>query len=173
MFSLLKNRIYRFHAWCDQNESWKFALMISLIGIPNMMIMLSDKTTSGLLFTGVILFMFTCLLALSRVNYVSGKWEFDGSKYKIPEVGDVLVIKKDFWWDGGFRKIKPNTSTRSSNMIESGEEWKVTVIKSENCDWKIYLKSERGDITISYFKSLGYWKTKSDIRNDVLKRIGI
>jgi hypothetical protein len=174
MLSLLKNRLYRFHAWCDENELWKFAIMISFVGVPNLMIMMSDKVSVGLLFAGVILFMITCILALTRMNYISGKWIFDGSKYKIPEIGDVIVIERDFLWDGGFRKIKANKTIRpSSNTIEKGEEWRVSNIKSQSCDWKIYLNSERGAIIISYFKSKGHWKTKSDIRNSKLRKIGI
>lgn len=193
MLRMLKNRLYRFHSWLDKKESSKFIIMLLLVGVPNAMIVFSDRTSPSMLFGGVALFMFTCLLALTRMNYISGKWKFNKSAYNIPLKGEQIVIKKSFWYDGGFLKNAPNPTdpSRKPNtiLIPAGTTAKVKSIRELSDDWEIllsfepsllsnsvygtYTSSYSSGVTIPYIESRKHWKTKSDVRNDILTKIGI
>jgi hypothetical protein len=182
---MLKNNICRLNDWFNRHEVVNMTLLIGLVGLGSTLITLGIS-----LFTGVMLYVIVCFFALGRTRF-----KFDRSLYKIPEVGEILVVTKPFFWDGGFLKaprtggpyFKPNTLE-----IERGTEWKITevVINCPNheSDWTIYMEfinknnieilSTHGRVRviqmdIRYFESRGYWRTKSDIRNDKLKRLGL
>lgn len=167
--------MYRLHKWLDERELLKFFLLLMSIGVPNSILALSNS--SVLIFIALSMFLISLPIYLTRINYISGKWEFNKSIYKLPEVGDVFVMEKTFWWDGGFRKLPPHGPGSKPNywIIKGKTEWRVTDIKASDCDWKIYLSSldDKYDIYLKYFESRGYWKTKSDIRNGKLSELGI
>lgn len=170
MFSLLKNNLYRLHKWLDNHETTKFIVMLVTVAIPNVVIMLSNPLIGVSMY--IILFPFF----LSRYLFVTGGLKFDKTKYEIPVVGELISVEKDFYFDGRFLKfinptdpsIKP--STIKINRFRVAEVIDVVDMKG---DWDIFLKFSNETIVIPYFGSRGYWKTKSDIRSERLKKIGI
>lgn len=178
MLRLLNNGLYRLNYWLDRNELSKFLIMLSVVGFSNVMLVCSNSLY------GIIPILIVCAFTLVRMKFQTGDWDFKKDIYKVPEVGDVFVIKKDFYWDGGFKKFI-NLSDPSRKpwyyYIKVGTEWRVTELKDKEGDWKIYLVYTGNDpylqelphITIKYFESRKYWKTKSDIRDEKLRKIGI
>lgn len=126
---------------------------------------------------GVVGLTLICLFTLVRMKFQTGGWEFEKTLYDIPEVGEMVVIQKTFFWDGGFKKyINHSDPSRKPwyYRAEKGTRWAICDISDINGDWSITLEDvNTNTITIGYFESRKYWKTKSDIRNDKLRKIGI
>lgn len=170
MFGLLKNKLYRLHQWLDNHEPTKFIVMIVTVAIPNVVIMLSNPLIGVSMY--VILFPFF----LSRYFFITGVLKFDRTLYDIPVVGELISVEKDFYFDGGFLKflnptdpsIKP--STIKINRFRVAEVIDVVEVSG---DWDIFLKFSNESIVIPYFESRKYWITKSNVRNEKLRKIGI
>lgn len=184
MFSLLKNRLYRMHLWLDNRESLKFILMLMSVGVPNLLMFFgSNKNVASV---GIILFLLVVIFSLTRINYISGKLKFNRSTYNPPSIGEQINITKTFWYDGSFRKSfnpcdpsqKPSTIRIPAgailmveDVIESDADWEITVLFNSVGSINSIAQTHR--ISMKYFESRSCWKTKSDIRNDILERIGI
>ena len=107
------------------------------------------------------------------------KIEFDRSKYNVPEVGEIVVVKKDFYYDGSFRKfINQSDPSQKPNWrkISKGTELIILNVEETDGDWKIRFidnSPSKGDISLYYIDTKDYWNTKSNIRNKKLKKLGI
>jgi membrane protein YdbS with pleckstrin-like domain len=112
MVSMLKNSFYRFNRWLDNNEVTKFLLL--LLSVLLFTLPLHFGGVTGL-FVSISAITIVCLFVIFRMNIMNDKVKFDRSKYQVPEVGDVVVIKKEFFYDGQFRKFI-NTSDQSQNQ---------------------------------------------------------
>jgi hypothetical protein len=115
------------------------------------------------------------------MSIINDKVKFDRSKYQVPETGEIVIVKKDFYYDGQFKKFI-NTSDQSQKpnwwKVTKGTELVILNIEETNADWKITLTNEqnwrtKGDLYLYYLDTKDYWNTKSNIRNNVLKRLGI
>lgn len=178
MLRLLNNELYRINNWLDRHELSKFFIMLLAVGFSNV-ILVCGKSPYG-----VIPILIVTAFTLVRMKFQTGVWDFKKDIYDIPEVGDVFVIKRDFYWDGGFKKFI-NFSDPSRKpwyyYIKVGTEWRVTKLKDKEGDWEIYLRytgndsylTEELNINVKYFESRKYWKTKSNIRDEKLRKIGI
>jgi hypothetical protein len=115
--------------------------------------------------------------AMSVQSY--DKIEFDRSKYNVPEVGEIVVVKKDFYYDGSFRKfINQSDPSQKPNWrkISKGTELIILNVEETDGDWKIRFidnSPSKGDISLYYIDTKDYWNTKSNIRNKKLKKLGI
>jgi hypothetical protein len=170
----LINKLYRFNRWLDKRETLKFILLIVyvLLGFGSFQF--------GNLIFGTIMISILCFITISRVFIIDGRLKFDRSEYCVPDVGEIVVIKKDFFYDGSFRKfINTSEPGRKPNWLEirKGTEWIISGIKETDGDWKISMKDcwWEGiyDMNLYYLDTKDYWETKSDIRNNTLKKIGI
>jgi len=177
MKEIILNGVYRSHLFLDRHEAFKFLLLIFVVGISNVFLV------CGYVILFLISFILITCFTLTRVIPAP---KSKRSLYNVPEVGDILVIKKSFFYNGEFLGhkyphlnvyIKPNIWG-----IKEGTEWLVDKIEEwepETGDWNLHLISTNTDsfyedgINIKYFKSRGYWKTKVDIRNDKLKKLGL
>jgi hypothetical protein len=148
--------------------------MIVSIGIPNLVIVLSGGHASLLI--GISLYVVLFPFFISRYKYITGLLKFDKNRYHLPVVGELVSIEKDFYFDDRFLKfinptdpsIKPSTIKINRLRIA-----KVVEVVDMDGDWNIFLKFDNENIVLPYFESRRYWKTKSDIRNERLKKIGI
>lgn len=171
MFSLLKNKLYRFNIWLDRHELFKFIFMIFyiLVSVGNIQF--------GNLFLEIIMLLMLSLYTFFRMFVMNGKIKFNRSKYDVPLVGETLVVTKTFYWDGSFRKfINPTDPSRKPwwYTLPKGKEMRVLSILKVEGDWEITLTDEFDDkVVINYFESRKYWRTKTDIRDEKLRRIGI
>lgn len=170
MFGLLKNNLYRLHTWLDCHETTKFIVMLITVAIPNVVIM----ATSPMI--GVSMYIILFPFFLSRYFFINGNLKFDRTLYDIPVVGELISVEKDFYFDGSFLKfinptdpsIKP--STIKINRLRVAEIIDIVEVRG---DWDIFLKFSNESIVVPYFESRKYWKTKSDVRSERLKKIGI
>lgn len=176
MVSMLKNSIFRLNRWLDKNEMFKFLFMISIVagGMINIQF--------GNLFIGVSMILSLTFLGLYRILMNDGMVKFDRSKYQVPQVGEIVVVKKDFYYDGSFRKFI-NTSDQSQKpnwwKVSKGTELVILNVEETNSDWKVRLieptinSQTRGDLHLYYLDTKDYWDTKANIRNKLLKKLGI
>jgi hypothetical protein len=173
---MLKNRFYRFNRWLDKRETLKFILMVVyvLIGFGSIQF--------GYLIFGTIMISILCFITISRVFIIDGKLKFDRSVYDIPSVGEIVVVKKDFYYDGSFRKFI-NTTDPSQRpnwwKVSKGTELVILNVEETNGDWKVRLieptinSQTRGDLHLYYLDTKDYWDTKANIRSKILSKIGI
>lgn len=167
------NFIYRANKWLDSSN---YTLLIILIPIitANLLLVLTD-----FILTGVSLLSIICVLSLIRIRIQTGQLKFNRDVYDIPSIGEIIKIKKRFYWNGSLHKYCPKTDMLSKPwyfIIDQSGEWRITNVREIDGDWMIYLDkcgSEGDSIHITYFESRKYWETKSDIRNKKLNKLGI
>lgn len=171
---MLKNRLYRFNLWLDRDEVTKLILLVSLLLLA---LISSYAGVIGLLFSILIISVIS-IFAIFRANIMNGNVKFDRTKYVLPEIGETLVIQKEFYFDGNGRRIQGHGAKPWHWNIRKGTEWKVTYIEEVNGDWYIFLtpfrENRSGDnISIKLIDDISYYKTKAQIRNLKLLKIGI
>jgi len=171
MVSMLKNSIFRLNRWLDRNEVFKFLFMVSIVAFS----MINIQT--GNLFFGVSMILILCVLGLYRILIYDGMVDFDRSGYQVPQVGEIVVVKKDFYYDGIFKKyINHSDPSQKPNWwkISKGTELVIIDVKETSADWKIrFLDQSKGDIELYYLDTKKYWDTKANIRSKVLNKLGI
>jgi len=167
---VMRNILYLFNKWLD-NSLYTLPIILSFIVLANILLFLTDYTIIGIL-----VYVIVSILVILRIRIQSGNIKFDKSLYDIPSIGEIIIIKKIFYWNGVFLK-KPENPPGNKPWyftINIKTEWEVVDIKELDGDWMIYMVDESGDqIHIKYFESRKYWQTKSDIRNNILKKLGI
>jgi hypothetical protein len=174
----VKNKLYRFNRWLDNNEIIKFFLLLFSVAFFTIPLQFGN-------FVGLCVSLSTitivCLFVLFRMNIMNDKVKFDRSKYQVPETGEIVIVKKDFYYDGQFKKFI-NTSDQSQKpnwwKVTKGTELVILNIEETNADWKITLTNEqnwrtKGDLYLYYLDTKDYWDTKSNIRNGLLNKLGI
>jgi hypothetical protein len=173
---MLKNSIFRLNRWLDRNEAFKFLFMVSIVACGMINIQF------GNLFLGVFMILSLTSLGLYRILIHDGMVKFDRSKYQVPQVGEIVVVKKDFYYDGSFRKFI-NTSDQSQKpnfwKVSKGTELVIINVEETNSDWKVRLiepiinSQTRGDLHLYYLDTKDYWDTKANIRSKTLSKLGI
>jgi len=167
----MKNNIIRLNRWLDRNELFKFLFMISIVACGMINIQF------GNLFLGIFMILSLTSLGLYRVLIHDRIVTFDRSKYDAPQVGDIVVVKKDFYYDGLFKRYI-NTSFQGQKpnwwKISKGTELVILDVEETSADWKIrFFNQSKGDMYLYYLDTKKYWDTKANIRNNLLKKLGI
>ena len=179
MVSMLKNSFYRFNRWLDNNEITKFLLL--LLSVLLFTLPLHFGGATGLFFS-ISTITIVCLFVIFRVNIMNDKVKFDRSKYDVPEAGEIVVVKKDFYYDGQFKKFI-NTSDQSQKpnwwKVPKGTELVILNVDEDDGDWKIrfieptFNSKTKGSMNLYYLDTKDYWDTKANIRSKILSKIGI
>ena len=173
---MLKNRFYRFNRWLDNHEMTKLGLLLLstlLFTLP-----LHFGGVTGL-FVSISTITIVCLFVIFRMNIMNDKVKFDRSTYDLPSVGEIVVVKKDFYYDGSFRKfINTTDPSQRPNWweVSKGTEMVIIEVKETDGDWKIRFidnSPSRGDMSLYYLDTKDYWETKANIRNKILSKLGI
>jgi len=176
---MLKNSFYRFNRWLDNNEITKFLLL--LLSVLLFTLPLHFGGVTGL-FVSISTITIVCLFVLFRMSIMNDKVKFDRSKYVVPETGEIVVVKKDFYYDGSFRKfINQSDPGQKPNFwkVSKGTELVILNVEETNGDWKIRFiepiinSQTRGDLHLYYLDTKDYWDTKANIRNKILNKLGI
>ena len=174
----MRNKLYRFNRWLDNNEIIKFFLLLFSVALFTIPLQFGN-------FIGLIISLSTilivCLFTILRMKIMEDVVQFDRSKYDVPEVGEIVVVKKDFFYDGYFRKfINQSDSSQKPNWrkVKKGTQLVILDVEESNGDWKIrFLDPKigltRGNIDLYYLDTKDYWETKANIRNKILSKIGI
>jgi hypothetical protein len=179
MVSMLKNSFYRFNRWLDNNEVTKFLLL--LLSVLLFTLPLHFGGVTGL-FISISVITIVCLFVIFRMNIMNDVVKFDRSKYDVPEAGEIVVVKKDFYYDGQFRKFI-NTSDQSQKpnwwKVPKGTELFILNVDEDDGDWKIrfiestFNSQTKGSMNLYYLDTKDYWDTKANIRSKILSKIGI
>lgn len=110
------------------------------------------------------------LFVYIKTKVHSGKLKLDKSIYDVPEIDDVLIVVKPFYYDGSVLKYriysmhsKPNTI-----YIEKGTELKVKNISAQKYDWILQINN---NMYLEYFQTKKYWITKKNLREKKLNKI--
>jgi hypothetical protein len=174
----MKNNIIRFNRWLDNHEVTKFFLLLFSVALFTIPLQFGNFTG---LFVSLSTITIVCLFVIFRINIMNDKVKFDRSKYKVPETGEIVVVKKDFYYDGSFRKfINTSDPGQKPNFwkVSKGTELVILNVEETDGDWKIRLYNKinwkvKGDLYLYYLDTKDYWDTKANIRNKILKRLGI
>jgi hypothetical protein len=134
------------------------------------------------LFVSISTITIVCLFAIFRMNIMNDVVKFDRSKYVIPETGEIVVVKKDFYYDGQFKKFI-NTSDQSQKpnwwKVPKGTELVILNVDEDDGDWKIrfieptFNSKTKGSMNLYYLDTKDYWDTKANIRSKTLSKLGI
>jgi hypothetical protein len=174
----VRNKLYRFNRWLDNNDIIKFFLLLFSVALFTIPLQFGN-------FIGLIISLSTilivCLFTIFRMKIMEDVVQFDRSKYDVPNVGEIVVVKKDFFYDGYFRKfINQSDSSQKPNWrkVKKGTQLVILDVEESNGDWKIrFLDPKigltRGNIDLYYIDTKDYWETKANIRNKILSKIGI
>lgn len=173
---MLKNKLYRFNRWLDKHEMTKLTLLLSSVLL--FILPLHFGGATGL-FVSISSITIVCLFVIFRMNIMNDVVMFDRSKYDVPGVGEIVIVKKDFFYDGYFRKfINQSNSSQKPNWwkVSKGTEMIIIDVKETGGDWIIRFidnSPSRGEMSLHYLDTKDYWDTKSNIRNKILSKIGI
>lgn len=169
----MKNKIYRFNRWLDKNELFKFAFLVTYIAIAML------NLITGSLIAFILMISMICAFTMYRIFIMDGSVNFDRSKYDVPVVGEHVIVKKDFYYDGSFKKhINQFDPGQKPNYwrIPKGTEMTIVEVMETDGDWKITFidnSQSKRDMCIYYLDTKDYWDTKSNIRNKLLNKLGI
>lgn len=179
MVSMLKNSFYRFNRWLDNHEMTKLSLLLLSVGLFTLPLHFGGVTG---LFVSISTITIVCLFVIFRMNIMNDVVKFDRSKYDVPGVGEIVVVKKDFYYDGSFRKfINQSDPGQKPNFwkVSKGVELVILNVEETDGDWKIRFieptinSQTRGDLHLYYLDTKDYWDTKANIRSKILSKIGI
>jgi hypothetical protein len=167
--SMLKNKLYLFDKWLSKDRNTLFILL--LVATSTIMIQFKPFT-----FYGIGLLSLICIyIVFVKAKILGGQWKLDKSVYDVPQVEEVIVTTKDFYWDGSLKSyhVQNMTSKPNTVFIEKGTELKIIHLRENDDDWVLMLKKGNGEIiiTVNYLESKDYYKTKSQIREDKLKKL--
>ena len=167
--SMLKNKLYLFDKWLSKDRNTLLVLLL----VVGSTFMISYEPT---IFYGIGLLSIICFyVVFVKAKILGQDWELDKSVYNVPQEQEIIVTTKNFYWDGYVKSnhIHSHTSKPNTLFVEKGTEFKVIDLKEEKEDWRLMLKKGNGEmiITVGYFESRKYYKTKSQIREEKLKKL--
>ena len=167
--SMLKNKLYLFDKWLSKDRN---TLLVLLLVVGSTFMINYEPT----LFYGIGLLSIICFyVVFVKAKILGQDWKLDKSLYDVPQKDEIIVTTKDFYWDGYLKNyhVQSHTSKPNTVFIEKGTELKIIYLKEMDDDWSLMLKKGNGEIIISvnYLESKGYYKTKSQIREEKLKKL--
>jgi hypothetical protein len=166
---MLKNKLYLFDKWLSKDRNTLLVLLL----VVGSTFMISYEPT---LFYGIGLLGIICFyVVFVKAKILGGQWKLDKSVYDVPQKDEIIVTTNDFYWDGSLKSyhVQSHTSKPNTVFIEKGTELKIIHLKETEDDWSLMLKKGNGEIiiTVNYLESKDYYKTKSQIREEKLKKL--
>ena len=165
----MNNKLYFLSKFLNRNNNL-FLVFIAILLVFVNLCMLSDRYLIG-----ISILLLIALFTLFKVKISEIK--FDKDEVDLPLNGENIIIKKTFFYDGQFKTfINTTDPSRKPHFytIKEGEEWTIFSIVEDKDDWMLFMKDDSNiQISIRYFESKNYWETKSDIRDNRLKQLGI
>jgi hypothetical protein len=169
--SMLKNKIYLFDRWLSSGENIFYLLSLTIIAVA----MINFETT---FFYGIGLFSLICIYTLIvKIKIRTKEWNLDKSIYTLPNIGEVLIVQKDFRYD--LVKVENSRSYIHRKMLQDFSkefEFEVTNIKELDDNWIIelrFLHKSSQDLLVELFwlDVYKYFMTKSQVREDKLNKL--
>ena len=166
---MLKNKLYLFDKWLSKDRNTLLVLL--LVATSTIMIQFKPFTFYGIGLLSLICFY----IVFVKAKILGGQWKLDKSIYDVPQVEEIVVTTKNFYWDGSLKSyhVQSHTSKPNTVFIEKGTELKIIHLRENDDDWVLMLKKGDGEIiiTVNYLESKDYYKTKSQIREDKIKKL--
>ena len=165
---MVRKKIVLFNLWIDNNSGYFDAIVITNLIIS---VILLNILRNYFIFIPIGLITIICLVGLIRSKFWTSK-NIDLRDYlSIPEEGDILVVMNN-------EKFNFYLDCYSSSLFvgyESGDEIRIEEIKVNNGSIKFGCKCLNSNhlYNIDWYKTRGFVKSKSDIRSDKLKELGI
>ena len=157
---MLKNLIIRTNYILDNNEGYKFAILILIVFVCSLFINFGNLIIMSL---GISLIVLLSIFTLLRVRVLDGKL-----KYELPEKGETIIIKKKFFILNG-EIFKAPLADEGYCEMDHMSEW---IIRHTTTDSLVVENKITGYYTnMQYFESRKYWETKSEMRNRKLNKL--
>ena len=169
---MLKNKLYKIDKWISKDNKVGYVLL--LVAISAVMIQFTSTMFIGIGLMGLI-----CLwVVFVKTRISSGKLKFDKSYYTLPNIGETIVVQKDFKYDcNKIRNSKNYIYNKVIINIDRGYEYEVVDIKELDDDWIVELAFTSAllnkDLILEVFwlDVKNYFMTIADIREEKLKKI--
>ena len=165
---MIKKKIVLFNLWVDNNVGYSDAIVITNLIIS---VILLNILRNCFIFIPIVLISIVSLIGLYRAKYWTSK-NIDLRDYlSIPEEGDILVVMNN-------EKFNFYLDCQTSSLFvgyERGDEIRIEEIKVNDGSIKFGCKCLNSNhiYNIDWYKTRGFVKSKSDIRSDKLKELGI
>lgn len=168
---MLKNKLYKIDKWISKDNRVGYVLL--LVAISAVMIQFTST-----MFIGIGLMALLCLWVLTvKARIIGGELKFDKSYYTLPNIGEKIVVQKDFKYNlSKVANSKNYIHNKAVIDIGKGFEFDVVNIEELTDDWIIELKfmtKSSKDLIIEVFwlDVKNYFMTIADIREEKLKKI--
>ena len=161
-------KIIFLNLWIDNNSGYFDAIVITNLIIS---VILLNILRNYFIFIPIGLITIICLVGLIRSKFWTSK-NIDLRDYlSIPEEGDILVVMNN-------EKFNFYLDCQTSSLFvgyERGDEIRIEEIKVNDGSIKFGCKCANSNhiYNIDWYKTRGFVKSKSDIRSDKLKELGI
>lgn len=167
---LLKNKLYRIDKWISTDNKVLYVLLL---------IVLSVLMLQLYLFFGIFLLSIICIwVVYVKTGILGGNIKFDKSYYILPNIGETIVVQKDFKYD--FFKVENSKNYihyKNLQNMDKGSEFNVISIEELDDDWIVELAFTSAllnkDLILEVFwlDVKNYFMTIADIREEKLKKI--
>lgn len=159
---MLRNKIYLFDKRLND--------FVALLAIGSSAAMLAFDAT---MFAGIAIISVICLYVVfvkARIN--AGEFELDKSLYEPPAIGETITIQRKFKYDISKVSNRGNYIYEKSIVaFEKGLEFEVAEVIEIKDDWILRLKGADWNAEVFYLDVKSRVMTKSDEREEKLKRI--
>lgn len=163
---MVKKKIVLFNLWIDNNNGYFDGITLSIIFV--CIIMINILNTS-LIFIPMGLIAILSLIGIYRSKHWTSNNIDLRDYFPIPEVGDILVVMDD-------EKFNFYLHCYTSSLFvgyEKGDEIRIEEVNVNDGNIKLGCKCVNHVYNIDWYKTKKFVKTKSDIRADKLKELGI
>lgn len=165
---MLKNKLYKIDKWISKDN--RVLLVLLLIGLSAVMIQFTST-----MFIGIGLMCLICLwVVFVKTRISTGDLKFDKSYYTLPNIGETIVVQKNFKYD-------LNKVSNSKNYINSGNfisiykglNFHMVDIKELDDNWVVKIRLDKYNeiIEVFWLDVKDYFMTIADIREEKLKKI--
>ena len=169
---MLKNKLYKIDKWISKDNKEGYILL--LLALSAVMVQFTST-----MFIGIgLLTIISLWVVYVKLRISTGKLKFDKSYYTLPNIGETIVVQKDFKYD--FFKVENSKNYihyKNLQNMDKGSEFNVISIEELDDDWIVELAFTSAllnkDLILEVFwlDVKNYFMTIADIREEKLKKI--
>ena len=169
---MLKNKLYKIDKWISKDNKEGYILL--LLALSAVMVQFTSTMFIGIGLLSII----SLWVVYVKLRISTGKLKFDKSYYTLPNIGETIVVQKDFKYD--FFKVENSKNYihyKNLQNMDKGSEFNVISIEELDDDWIVELAFTSAllnkDLILEVFwlDVKNYFMTIVDIREEKLKKI--
>ncbi len=169
---MLKNKLYKIDKWISKDNKEGYILL--LLALSAVMVQFTSTMFIGIGLLSII----SLWVVYVKLRISTGKLKFDKSYYTLPNIGETIVVQKDFKYD--FFKVENSKNYihyKNLQNMDKGSEFNVISIEELDDDWIVELAFTSAllnkDLILEVFwlDVKNYFMTIADIREEKLKKI--